>query len=131
MRISDWSSDVCSSDLLLLPGHPGEAREAVRPGAARIPGGHAVLARLGGAGATLRRQRPGLLQLAQDRLPVVVLPGRPADLHPVVLGGGGAAVLGARPVLRLALPVRRPAGTDQPPRPAAEGAADQGAVGAP
>src|SRR3546814_2890978 len=27
MRISDWSSDVCSSDLLLLPGHELGARK--------------------------------------------------------------------------------------------------------
>src|SRR3546814_12394843 len=28
MRISDWSSDVCSSDLV---AHPGEPRESLRP----------------------------------------------------------------------------------------------------
>src|SRR3546814_13678548 len=28
MRISDWSSDVCSSDLVPAPGEPAAAREA-------------------------------------------------------------------------------------------------------
>src|SRR3546814_2079141 len=29
MRISDWSSDVCSSDLLVLAGSPGLARHSL------------------------------------------------------------------------------------------------------
>src|SRR3546814_18261015 len=32
MRISDWSSDVCSSDLLGRPQQPAEHRVAVEPG---------------------------------------------------------------------------------------------------
>src|SRR3546814_1595374 len=38
-----------------------------------ILGGHAVLAGLGGAGAALRGERPGLRQFAAHRLPVVLL----------------------------------------------------------
>src|SRR3546814_10302164 len=37
MRISDWSSDVCSSDL--LDGPPGRRRRAARGGAPRVPAG--------------------------------------------------------------------------------------------
>src|SRR3546814_16541224 len=31
MRISDWSSDVCSSDLVLQRQHPGRLEAAARP----------------------------------------------------------------------------------------------------
>src|SRR3546814_18496427 len=31
MRISDWSSDVCASDLVSLDGSPSEARRLVPP----------------------------------------------------------------------------------------------------
>jgi hypothetical protein len=46
----------------------------------------------------------------RQRLQLAGLPARPADLHPVVLARRCAAVLGARRLLRLAVPVRRPAG---------------------
>src|SRR3546814_10219615 len=36
MRISDWSSDVCSSDLCWRTAPPGSGRCACRPGAAAV-----------------------------------------------------------------------------------------------
>src|SRR3546814_15316717 len=40
MRISDWSSDVCSSDLMSGAGRPGRPRDDCRPVAGRPePGG--------------------------------------------------------------------------------------------
>ena len=69
-------------------------------------------------GAAVGGQRADLHQRAADRLQLGLLPDGPADLHPVVRGRGGAAVLGPRRVLRLAVPVRRAAGADQPRRPA-------------
>jgi NosR/NirI family transcriptional regulator, nitrous oxide reductase regulator len=47
---------------------------------------------------------------------VVLLPDGSADLHPVVLGRRLASVLGARALLRLAVPVRGAAGAEQPRR---------------
>src|SRR3546814_7301797 len=72
MRISDWSSDVCSSDLAVLPGlarpAPGEAdrladlqREQLAELAAvrRHPGSDAVHADVGEAGKAAAFPDPG------------------------------------------------------------------------
>src|SRR3546814_3819843 len=37
MRISDWSSDVCSSDLAFFPSHRTSTRQAIRTRAAMTP----------------------------------------------------------------------------------------------
>ena len=60
-----------------------------------------------------------------SRLPLGDLPDGPADLHPVVRGRRGAAVLGPRRLLRLALPVRRAAGAVEQDRPPPRRAAGQ------
>src|SRR3546814_5248772 len=46
MRISDWSSDVCSSDLPGLVGRAGTGRDENRPGAAcqRLDRGQRIVA---------------------------------------------------------------------------------------
>ena len=48
------------------------------------------------------------------RVQLAGLPSGPPDLHPVVLGRRGAALLGPGRLLRLALPLRRAAGAHQP-----------------
>src|SRR3546814_18731049 len=65
MRISDWSSDVCSSDL-------GDERDLPRDGAARVGGG-ATRLRDRGERDVERRTLPISLRLALGRL------GQPAD----------------------------------------------------
>src|SRR3546814_11675511 len=71
MRISDWSSDVCSSDL----GRPGARRRHL---GARAPAGAAQLRRLGAA--------QGLQPAVQPRLAGVREGGRPGDRKSVVKG---------------------------------------------
>src|SRR5690606_36820876 len=88
-----------------------------------------AVARLGRAGAAIGGQRAYVRELAAHGFPLGVVPRRPDDLHPVVLGGGGAAVMGARYVLRLAVSVRCAAGADEPGGAGVEGAAAEGAVG--
>src|SRR3546814_17446976 len=44
MRISDWSSDVCSSDLIVVRRGAGQGR----PGDARLPSGARIQAHRGG-----------------------------------------------------------------------------------
>src|SRR3546814_3834999 len=63
MRISDWSSDVCSSDLLLLDGARRPDAEDVRQGAPEVPHAlhrhhHRRRARRG-AGRAAARRLPG------------------------------------------------------------------------
>src|SRR3546814_12129902 len=84
MRISDWSSDVCSSDLLLAVRHRQKAIEQHQPhrdlGAiARIPGGQVERARPKGprlgelARAHIREpaeeRRPGMFRRQRHRAP--------------------------------------------------------------
>ncbi len=98
---------------LLLPGHAGAPPALLRRGALRLSRLHAGLARLVRQRPALGRQRPDLHQCAGHRLLLGVLPLRAADLHPLGRGRRRPAVLGPRPVLRLALPVRRAAGAAQ------------------
>ena len=51
-----------------------------------------------------------------DRFPLGLLPDGAADLHPLVRDRRFAVVLESRRLLRLVVPVRRAAGTDEPPR---------------
>src|SRR3546814_16945022 len=65
MRISDWSSDVCSSDLLLGSG-PGKAGSEVGavegvPGGGRVNRLHALLDRHGDGGASGKADEAGIL----------------------------------------------------------------------
>src|SRR3546814_5061493 len=71
MRISDWSSDVCSSDLDPLR-RAGDERDLPRDGAARVGGG-ATRLRDRGERDVERRTLPISLRLAVGRL------GQPAD----------------------------------------------------
>src|SRR3546814_14205046 len=58
MRISDWSSDVCSSDLPAVPPPPPRpAHHARRPGVRA--GGSGVAAGAASASCVLRDARPG------------------------------------------------------------------------
>src|SRR3546814_7541088 len=43
MRISDWSSDVCSSDLRAVQGDPGKLRRLGAGGNVRAPAAHRLL----------------------------------------------------------------------------------------
>src|SRR3546814_7759515 len=65
MRISDWSSDVCSSDLLWLGAQPG-LRDAGAPPRHRPPGRHAAAPTLLPAGT--RSAREGVLAEASKGL---------------------------------------------------------------
>src|SRR3546814_13953494 len=71
MRISDWSSDVCSSDLPHAGGVRRQARPAVRPGAGPPPSPEGVARMLNLAEY---RRKPALLA---DHLPwaALVAPG--------------------------------------------------------
>ena len=79
--------------------------------------------------AALGREPDGPVRGADLRLQLAGVPAGSADLHPVVLGRRGAAVLGPGRLLRVAVPLRRPAGADQPRRPQPRRAADQAALG--
>src|SRR3546814_16789449 len=65
MRISDWSSDVCSSDLMSVPGpglQPRAQQRDVRVGrrnAVRRLGGHGQIAGRAGARARSEERRVG------------------------------------------------------------------------
>src|SRR3546814_17869490 len=77
MRISDWSSDVCSSDLL-RDVHAGEAEFA-----GQLPPDRLVIAVLGlHQAADFRRGRPAFEEAPQDR-PKLDLPVRECELHPL------------------------------------------------
>ena len=82
------------------------------PRAHRLSGLHPLRPRLLRQRPALGGQRHDLLQCADQRLPLGLLPDGAVDLPAVVLGRGVASVLGPRRVLRLALPLRRPAGAD-------------------
>src|SRR3546814_9803544 len=69
MRISDWSSDVCSSDLRLRPGAtlaptPGTAAPATSD---RLPLSRCRAADLNGRSGPLRSAEQGYWQLFHDR----------------------------------------------------------------
>src|SRR3546814_1798325 len=89
MRISDWSSDVCSSDLLAVHG-AAEEWLARLPGAAhlqRLAPGLAFLADLHIAAALGVRQGQRDLGLAEEGDPVGTrLPFRQAELAAKVAG---------------------------------------------
>ena len=104
---------------LLFPGLAGAPAGFLRPAAPGLHGVHAGLDRLVRAGAIVRRQCARLPQRPADGFPLGLLPDGAADFHPVVRDRRFAAVLEPRRLLRLAVSVRRLAGTDQPPRQAA------------
>src|SRR3546814_10998608 len=56
MRISDWSSDVCSSDLLERSPPPAEDQRSIK---ASMAGWEAVTRSLEGSGPIAGRLRPG------------------------------------------------------------------------
>ena len=98
---------------LLLPERPGPPPDGLHVGPPRLSAVHSGLARLVRECAAFGRQRPDLRQFAADRLQLGILPVGAADLPALGLDRRGTAVLGPRPVLRLALPVRRAAGIAQ------------------
>src|SRR3546814_10265066 len=79
MRISDWSSDVCSSDLVLRPVDRGggDHRAGDRPGRNAARRGHAVRAVRPGdvvaAPQTAARRRCGAARVTWDPLQQEVL----------------------------------------------------------
>src|SRR5213596_2926320 len=102
IRPCDWSSDVCSSDLWVLPAQPGASPRSPRswwgeapvggpvaPAAgrrARAPArGHVALS---GARMGARHRGPGAP--ASDRVRVVAQPNSAAPLSPARRGGGAA-----------------------------------------
>jgi NosR/NirI family transcriptional regulator, nitrous oxide reductase regulator len=115
---------------LLLPGFLTRSARFTFWFRMGFPDGDAGLPRLVRQCAALHRQPDGAGHSLQHGVQLAGLPARSADLHPVVLGGGGADLLGPGRLLRLALPVRRAAGADQPHRQALPGAAMDGALGA-
>ena len=108
---------------LLLSGLVGATARALRPAASRFHGFHTGLDRLVCAGAAFRGQCPRLLERPADRFPLGLFPDGATDFHSVVRHRGVPAVLEPWRLLRLAVPVRRVAGTHQPYRPAAENSA--------
>src|SRR3546814_10965939 len=101
MRISDWSSDVCSSDLVRAGGLVGGDLQSVVPVPARTHGA-------GGVHHHLLRDRRG-----QPVVPGARRPLRRGQAR-VAGGGGGSGDRGAAADLR-----RRPARGDTRPAPAA------------
>src|SRR3546814_16446063 len=99
MRISDWSSDVCSSDLAYAGG--GACVEHGLPGLVA-----------GGQGHGRARGRPGTGCHGAGRRAAVL--GADAAQHPAVAGGGDDAGW-LRGGLRLAGCRRRAAGVPGPP----------------
>src|SRR3546814_10855168 len=87
MRISDWSSDVCSSDLLLA----GRTNLTVTRRLFLTR-----LARLGGTGATFAAmQALGLMSTAHAQGMPVLQPALGNGIHVVVLGAGIAGLTAA------------------------------------
>src|SRR3546814_7101543 len=84
MRISDWSSDVCSSDLTHLLGQSDcltpapfqrDIERSARPGQRRLPLQRAVDAQIGGIASLLDlrdQQRSRQTRLPESRLPVAL-----------------------------------------------------------
>ena len=102
---------------------------AIRLGPPGLPALHSRLVGLVCERSALGRQRADLRQLAADGIQLGILPVRPADLHSLGFDSRRPVVLGARTVLRLAMPVRRAAGIAQQHRPSAQGPPVQGALG--
>src|SRR3546814_8678547 len=93
MRISDWSSDVCSSDLLLA----GRTNLTVTRRLFLTR-----LARLGGTGATFAAmQALGLMSTAHAQGMPVLQPALGNGIHVVVLGAGIAGLTADRKSTRL------------------------------
>ena len=99
---------------LLLPGPAGPPAAAARPPAAGLPAVRPVLDRLVRPGPAVGGERADLLLGAAQRLPLGLLPDGSAGVHPVVRHGSVDGVLEPRRLLRLALSVRRVAGTAEP-----------------
>src|SRR3546814_2825458 len=108
MRISDWSSDVCSSDLVQRTGDQPDA--AVAGGAAqdllgvagqalRVGGVHAEAAQLAQQHHPYPREAPGdLRHFAGD--PVEVVARREVELEPGDPESGGRVAVGQGVILR-------------------------------
>src|SRR3546814_19017031 len=116
MRSSDWSSDVCSSDLAWV--HPrrsfaGIARVLVRLGIARV----LEVANPRPADAGLRAREPGigaqrLVEVADSAGPVAVLVARLQAVQALEVRALGCRVVGRR---RPPGPGPLPAAADGPP----------------
>src|SRR3546814_260569 len=92
MRISDWSSDVCSSDLFAKATAQVEGEDLMPPRQPGLPAPHCLARQAGPGGAAAQRQPPQHRQ--QGTLlhgPVVPAPGREAAGQP----GAGMAAAGA------------------------------------
>src|SRR3546814_244445 len=101
MRISDWSSDVCSSDLLILRSRRGVSRAGVsKDDAARVLPRHRALADRQALGGTPRGRTPGARPVAAVR---------PAGDRRPRAGGARRAAGGGR-ALPLSDAARLPAG---------------------
>src|SRR3546814_10166952 len=94
MRISDWSSDVCSSDL----AGAGAAAGAVVAQADRAP---PAAGRRGGLGPAYRRARPGLTP-AQHRRRRMTIPHLPRTRPMATLTDDLASQLQGAPVQQVA-----------------------------
>src|SRR3546814_9237453 len=93
MRISDWSSDVCSSDLGESPARVGTIRPISPP--RRGPESQPVS--LAALGSCLRRstfspRRHRLLDRPEDRATMIVLGPDPHRIARLEEAGGGLAV---------------------------------------
>src|SRR3546814_13495590 len=75
MRISDWSSDVCSSDLLQLGAYTRKDRKSARKDIERM---YALFPRL----AARRRQQAGMLSGGEQQLLAI---GRALMLRPALM----------------------------------------------
>src|SRR3546814_14039646 len=109
MRISDWSSDVCSSDLHCRVGPGGPAGGTSAGGGAGLPGGRTARAdrRRQARGdrrhADRRPQRPDNLAGGRRNLAFTVRPERPAADRQSGVEGKSVSVrldLGGRRVLK-------------------------------
>src|SRR3546814_13647319 len=112
MRISDWSSDVCSSDLVVASVQPRDGKPDLKITGTKIgrnADGHAVpIVTVANSSAThgyLSRGRLTIVQRdASGREPIrQTLPG------PDIQQGAGSGLIGGDDIRRFTLPLERPA----------------------
>src|SRR5690606_5757080 len=101
---------------ILLPELRGSRRTPLLYLSHGLSDGHAGLAGLVCQCAAVGREPDGAVRQPDQRLQLAGVFAGPDDLHPLVRGRRGAAVLGAGGLLWLAVPLWRVAGTDQPDR---------------
>src|SRR3546814_7174083 len=93
MRISDWSSDVCSSDLGYALQRVGPSEQARPRGGVGLPGSSALFARLLPCRQLLAHQHVPRLHVLRQPVAPVGRRGLAADQRfEVAAGGGGDAV---------------------------------------